>query len=72
MPDKVSNLSRHLKAPTNQQLLFGKRLLRYLQGSNALKQSYRKEESYDLVWKSDADWSGDVNDRKSWRCERQM
>ena len=43
----------------------GKRLLRYLQGSESLKLTYTKEASYDLVGESDADWSGDVNDRKS-------
>ena len=42
-----------------------KRLLRYLQGSKGLKLTYTKEASYDLVGESDADWSGDVNDRKS-------
>ena len=46
-------------------LMCGKRLLRYLQGSKGLKLTYTKEASYDLVGESDADWSGDVNDRKS-------
>ena len=45
----------------------GKRLLRYLQGPKGLKCTYIKEASYDLVGESDADWSGDVNDRKSTR-----
>ena len=27
--------------------------------------TYTTEASYDLVWESDSDWSGDVNDRKS-------
>ena len=31
----------------------------------SLKLTYTKEASYDLVRESDADWSGDVNDRKS-------
>ena len=60
----VNNLSRHMKAPTNQQWLCGKRLLRYFQGSKGLKLTYTNEASYDLVGESDADWSGDVNDRK--------
>ena len=54
-----------MNAPTNQHWLCGKRLLRYLQGSKVLKLTYTKEASYDLVGESDADWSGDVNDRKS-------
>ena len=61
----VNILSRHMNAPTNQHWLCGKRLLRYLQGSKALKFTYTKEASYDLVGESDADWFGDVKDRKS-------
>ena len=61
----VNILSRHMNAPTNQNWICGKQLLRYLQGSKGLKLTYTKEASYDLVGKSDADWSGDVNDRKS-------
>ena len=61
----VNILSRHMNAPTNQHWMCGKRLLQYLQGSKGLKLTYTKEASYDLVGESDADWSGDVNDRKS-------
>ena len=61
----VNILSRHMNAPTNQHWMCRKRLLRYLQGSKGLKLNYTKEASYDLVEESDADWSGDVNDRKS-------
>ena len=61
----VNILSRHMNAPTNQHWMCGKRLLRYLQGSKGLKLTYTKGASYDLVGEIDADWSGDVNDRKS-------
>ena len=61
----VNILSRHMNAPTNQHWMCGKRLLRYLQASKGLKLTYTKEASYDLVGESDADWSGDENDRKS-------
>ena len=61
----VNILSRHMNAPTNQHWMCGKRLLRYLQGSKSFKLTYTKEDKYDLVGESDADWSGDVNDRKS-------
>ena len=61
----VNILSRHMNATTNQHWMCGKKLLRYLQGSKGLKLTYTKEASYDLVGESDADWSGDVNDRKS-------
>ena len=71
MPDimfTVNLLSRQFNAPTNQHWMCGKRILRYLQGSKALKLTYTKEASYDLVEESEADWSGDVNDRKSTTC----
>ena len=61
----VNILPRHMNAPTNEQWMCGKRLLRYLQSSKVLKLTYIKKALYDLVGKSDADWSGDVNDRKS-------
>ena len=61
----VNILSRHMDAPPNQHWLCRKRLLRYLQGSKGLKFTYTKEARDDLVGESDADWSGDVNDRKS-------
>ena len=61
----VNILSRHMNAPTNQHWMCGKKLLRYLQGSKSLKLTYTKEASYHLVGESDADWSDDVNDRKS-------
>ena len=61
----VNILSRHMNAPTNQNWMCGKRLLRHLQGSRGLKLTYTKEASYDLVRESDANWSGDVNDRNS-------
>ena len=61
----VNILSRHMNAPTNQHWMCGKRLLRYLHVSKGLKLTYKKEARYDLVGESDADWFGDVNDRKS-------
>ena len=55
-----------MNAPTNKHWMCGKRLLRYIQGSKGLKFTYTKEASYDdFVGESGADWSGDVNDRKS-------
>ena len=54
-----------MNAPNNQHWLCRKRLPRYIPGSKVLKLNYTKEVSYDLMGESDADWSGDVNDRKS-------
>ena len=42
-----------------------KTTLRYFQGSKGLKLTSTKEASYYLSGESDADWSGDVKDRKS-------
>ena len=39
--------------------------MRYQQGLKDLKLFHTKETSYDLVGENDADWSGDVNDRRS-------
>ena len=61
----VNILSRHLNAPIKKHWLCGKPFLSYFQGSKGFRPMYRKEASYDLVVESDADWSGDVNDRKS-------
>ena len=61
----VNILSRYMNAPTNKHWMCGKRLLRYLRGSEGLKLTYTNVASYDLVRESDADWSSDVNDRKS-------
>ena len=61
----VNILSRHMNPPTNQHWMCGKRLLRYVQVSKGLELTHTKLASYDLVGESDADWSGDVNDRKS-------
>ena len=39
--------------------------MRYRQGLKDLKLFYTKETSYDLVRKNDANWSGNLNGRKS-------
>ena len=53
-----------MNTPNNQHWMCRKRLLRCLQGTKGLKLTYTKEASYDLWGESDADWSGDVKDRK--------
>ena len=42
-----------------------KRVLRYLKGTTDLRLTFLKNSSCDIVGDSDADWSGDLNDRKS-------
>ena len=61
----VNILSRHMNAPTSQHWMCGKQIFQYLQGSQRLKLTYTKEAGYDLVREGDADWSGNVNDRRS-------
>ena len=58
----VTILFRHMNALTNKYWFCGKRLLWYLQGSKALKLTYRKE----FLWFSRGKWS-----RLVWWCERQ-
>ena len=52
----VSSLARFSSKPTRQHWIALKRLLRYL---------FSKEVSSECIGFSDADWAGDVNDRKS-------
>ena len=42
-----------------------KRILRYLKGTTGLGLLYSKDGSKDCVGYSDADWAGDIDDRKS-------
>jgi len=42
-----------------------KRILRYLNGSRQLGLLYRADALNEMVGYSDADWAGDVGDRKS-------
>ena len=51
----VNILFRHMNAPTNQQWMCGKQLLRHLQGSKGIKLTYTKEASYCLAGESDVD-----------------
>ena len=60
----VNILSRHMNAPTNQHWRCGKRLLRHLQDSKGLKLTQKRLVTI-YKGESDADWSGDVNDRKT-------
>ena len=42
-----------------------KRVMRYLRGTTKLGIYYSNECSNELIGYSDADWGGDINDRKS-------
>ena len=51
--------------PANSHWLAGKRVLRYLQASKSPKLVYPRDSDYKLIGESDADWSGDHDDRRS-------
>ena len=42
-----------------------KKVLRYVQGTKGLMLTYRKSDSQEIEGYSDADFAGDINDRKS-------
>lgn len=63
----VAILSRRVSAPTEADWVELKRVVRYLVTTSdyALKLTSNREEALKLVGYSDADWSGDTEDRKS-------
>ena len=67
-PDRVwivNVLSRFMDKPANSHWLAGKRVLRYLQATKSLKLVYPRDSDFNLTGESDADWSGDHDDRRS-------
>lgn len=64
----VNQLSRFLSDPGQQHWLAGKRVLRYLKGttkSSLLYKGYDQNRSSRIEVFCDADWAGDLDDRKS-------
>lgn len=60
----VSYVARFCSKPTKEHWIAVKRILRYLKGSSTYGLVYQKIDS-PLIEFSDADWAGDVNERKS-------
>ena len=58
-------LSRFMHKSANSHWLAGKRVFRYLQATESLKLLYLSQSDYNLTGESDADWSGDHDDRRS-------
>ena len=58
-------LSRFMNDPTVEHFNAGKRVLRYLQHTKSLRLFFPSTNNSTLVGETDADWSGDVNDRRS-------
>ena len=61
----VSCVARFCSNPTTQHMRAVKRILRYLRGTTNQGLLYKKNGSKEVVGFSDADWGGDVDDRKS-------
>ena len=61
----VSSLARFSSKPTNEHWTALKRLLRYLKGTMTHGILYTKEDPDTFIGYSDADWAGDIDDRKS-------
>ena len=57
-------LSRFMNDPTVEHFNAGKRVLRYLQHNKSLRLFFPSTSNCTLVGETDADWSGDVNDRR--------
>jgi len=61
----VSSVARFCANPSRDHWTAVKRILRYLNGSRQLGLLYRANALNEMVGYSDADWAGDVGDRKS-------
>ena len=61
----VNQLSRFFAKPDTTHWKVAKDVLRYLKGTINLRLTFIKNSSMKLVGDADADWSGDLDDRKS-------
>ena len=61
----VSSVARFASKPTKQHWTAVKRIFRYLNGTISLGLLYSKDKERECTRYSDADWAGDVNNRKS-------
>ncbi|CAB4023016.1 Hypothetical predicted protein, partial [Paramuricea clavata] len=61
----VNNVAKFSANPTNEHWTAVKRIFRYLKGTVNYGLLYSENASPDCVGFSDADWAGDLNDRKS-------
>lgn len=61
----VGLLARHLDSPSFDHLKYAKRVVGYLLSTKDHVLVFCKSRSHEVVASSDADWAGDINDRKS-------
>ena len=64
----VNQLSRFFEKPNTTHWQAAKHVLRFLKGTINLRLTLAKNSSMKLVGNADADWSGDLDDRKSITC----
>ena len=61
----VSNVAKFSANPTTRHQIAVKRIMRYLKGTSDLGLVLKPQKNCDCVGYSDADWGGDLDDRKS-------
>ena len=61
----VGRVARYTASPTKEHWTAVKRILRYLKSTSNLGLLYRVDAQAEIIGYSDADWAGDVGDRKS-------
>ena len=63
----VGNVARSCSNPTKEHWVAIKRILRYLKGTTSYGLEYSRNDNDESILSSysDADWAGDINDRKS-------
>lgn len=61
----TSILSRFMDKPTRQLWIAAKRVLRYLKNTQSMCLIFHRQKDSGLITYSDADWAGDITDRKS-------
>ena len=54
--------------PANSHWLAGKHVLHHLQATKSLKLVYPRDSDYNKTGETDADWSGEYDDRRSTNC----
>lgn len=61
----VNKLSQYVSAPTTQNIMAYKRVLRYLKGTQDYGLKFVQDVDLKLIGFTDADWACDLDDRKS-------
>ena len=65
MMHAISLISRFMETPKDSHWQAGKRILRYVKGTNGFGILYIANDDFKLVGYTDSDWAGSIDDRKS-------